>query len=216
MRPADDKIFRLATQNRLLAADMFAELSPQQWSMPSLCEGWSVREIAAHLVQPLEADLRLTTVLSIIARNRGDLDRYINESTREVAERPTAQIVADLRRQASARVTPPFVGPGGQLADTCIHLRDAAQPLGLRTSPSLTSWRGALDFLMSPQGSRGFLPRGRTSGLRFAATDQYWSAGTGEKVRGPSEALAMAMSGRTVALEQLSGPGVEILARRIT
>lgn len=205
-----------AETNRLLAADMFAGLTQEQWRTPSLCAGWTVREVAAHLVHPLQDDLRLHRVLWSIVRYRGDLERVIDDRTRAMAARPTADIVALLRELASTRVSPPFVGPGGQLADTCIHLRDAARPLGLSTTPPPEAWRAALDFLTSPQGTRGFLPRGRTRGLRLAATDQDWTAGTGEKVRGPSEALALALSGRPVALDELSGPGAEILARRLS
>lgn len=210
-----EQTFALTTANRRLAADMFERLSPQEWRTPSLCAGWTVREIAAHLVHPLQDDLRLHRVLWTILRYRGDLERVIDERTRAMAARPTGEIVALLRELAPTRMAPPFVGPGGQLADSCIHLRDAARPLGLDTTPTLPAWRAALDFLTSPQGTRGFLPRGRTAGLRLAATDQDWQWGSGEKVRGPSEALALALSGRPVVLDELSGPGAAILAGRI-
>lgn len=211
-----EQTFLHTTINRRLAADMFAALTEKQWRTPSLCDGWTVREVAAHLVHPLQDDLRLHRVLGTIVRYRGDLERVIDGRTRAMAARPTDEIVALLRELAPTRLSPPFVGPGGQLADTCIHLRDAARPLGLSTTPSPEAWRAALDFLTSPQGTRGFLPRGRTHGLRLAATDQDWTSGRGEKVRGPSEALALALSGRPVALDELTGPGAEILARRLS
>jgi hypothetical protein len=59
------------------------------------------------------------------------------------------------------------------------------------------------------------VPRGRLDGLALAATDQDWTWGTGTEVRGPSEAVAMAVSGRVVALEDLSGPGVQALRSRL-
>jgi uncharacterized protein (TIGR03083 family) len=211
----DERTFRFATENRLLAADLFADLTPQQWQTPSLCEGWTVREIAAHLVHPLEDDMRLRAVLRTILQYRGDFGRVIDDRARAAAERPTEELVATLRALAPTRLSPPFVGPGGQLADTCIHLRDAARPLGLDTTPSLDAWRAALDFLTSPLATRGFLPRRRTAGLRLAATDQDWTAGAGETLQGSSEALALAVSGRPVALAELSGPGVDLLADRI-
>lgn len=208
--------FALATENRLLAADMFGALSPEQWATPSLCAGWTVREIAAHLVHPLQDDMRLHRVLGTIVRYRGDLDRVIDERTRAMAARPTEEIVALLRELAPTQVRAPFVGAGGQLADSCIHLRDAARPLGLDTTPSLPAWRAALDFLTSPQGTRGFIPRGRIAGLQLATDDQDWQWGNGDEVRGPSEALSLAVSGRPIALQELTGPGVQILAERIS
>ena len=38
-----EAVYRIATDNRLLAADMFADLSPEQWRTPSLCAGWTIR-----------------------------------------------------------------------------------------------------------------------------------------------------------------------------
>ncbi|WP_018157525.1 maleylpyruvate isomerase family mycothiol-dependent enzyme [Demetria terragena] len=213
---APEDAFRLATDNRLLAVAMFEGLSATQWTTPSLCEGWTVREVAAHLLQPLEADLRLPSVLRTVVRYRGNLERYIDESTREIAARPPEDLVAQLRERASARVQPPFVGPGGQLADTCIHLRDAARPLGLDITPTLEAWRACLDFLVSPHGSRGFLPRGRLKGLRMVASDQDWSWGDGAELHGTSEALALGLSGRPVVMPELSGSGLSILAQRIS
>jgi hypothetical protein len=57
--PADaETVHQIATANRLLAADMFATLTPpEQWRMPSLCAGWTVREVAAHLLEPLETEV---------------------------------------------------------------------------------------------------------------------------------------------------------------
>ena len=54
--------------------------------------------------------------------------------------------------------------------------------------------------------------RGRTRGLRLVATDIDWSHGGGPEVRGPGEALLMAMAGRGDALKDLSGPGKDELA----
>lgn len=52
-----EEIYRIAAANRVLAADMFAGLDDEQWRTPSLCEGWTVREVAAHLV-PLKVASR--------------------------------------------------------------------------------------------------------------------------------------------------------------
>ena len=37
---------------RCQVADLFDTLSDEQWSTPSLCSGWTVRHVAAHLVMP--------------------------------------------------------------------------------------------------------------------------------------------------------------------
>ena len=74
---------------------------------------------------------------------------------------------------------------------------------------SLDDWRLVLDWL--PSGVPGLVPERRLTGLRLVAADQEWSSGSGESITGPSEALAMAAAGRTVALDDLVGPGVDVL-----
>lgn len=55
----------------------------------------------------------------------------------------------------------------------------------------------------------------RIRGLRLIATDLDWAAGTGLDVRGPGEALLMAMAGRHGVTVELTGPGVTTLRARI-
>lgn len=60
----------------------------------------------------------------------------------------------------------------------------------------------------------GFAPKDVGDGVRYEATDLDWSSGSGPLVQGTGEALLLAMTGRTVALEELRGDGVETLRRR--
>ncbi|WP_406689609.1 maleylpyruvate isomerase family mycothiol-dependent enzyme [Saccharopolyspora sp. ID03-671] len=210
-----EELFRISEENRRLAADMFASLTPEQWTTPSLCAGWTVREVAAHMLAPLETRLNWLRVLRTVVRYRGDLDRYVDEQTREWAQRPTDELVSGLRRLAGNRLNVPIVGPHGPMTDTCIHLRDAARPLGLDVNPPPASWRPALDFLTTRSSARAFLPANRLSDLRLTAADQDWSWGEGAELRGPSEALTLAITGRTVALPDLEGPGLDLLRSRL-
>jgi len=50
--------------------------------------------------------------------------------------------------------------------------------------------------------------------VRLAATDVEWSTGEGQEVRGPCMSLILAMVGRTGALADCEGPGVEPLRSR--
>ena len=210
-----EAVYRIATANRLLAADMFAGLTPEQWRTPSLCAGWTVREVAAHLLEPLETQVGVVKLLAYLVRYRGSLDRMVDQTARTVAARPTDELVTGLRERASTRLAPPVIGPLGPMTDTCIHLRDAARPLGLDVCPPPASWRPALDFLVSTPASKGFIPRGRLVGLRLVASDQDWQHGQGPEVHGSSEAIAMAVSGRPAALGDLTGPGVDVLRGRM-
>jgi hypothetical protein len=91
----------------------------------------------------------------------------------------------------------------------------APRPLGLDVSAPVSTWKTVLTFLTSPTASRGFVPKGRTSGLRVLATDQEWSNGDGADIQGPSEALALAILGRGAAFGDLSGDGVALLRSRL-
>ncbi len=214
--PADaETIYQMATANRLLAADMFETLDRQQWRTASLCAGWTVREVAAHLLAPLETKVGPVHLLIHLVRHRGSLDRMVDDTARTVAARPTDELVTGLRERASTRLTFPVIGPLGPMTDTCIHLRDAARPLGLDVCPSPASWRVALDFLVSTPATMAFIARDRFTGLRFIATDQEWRHGDGPEIVGSSEAIAMAISGRPAALDDLAGPGLDVLRRRM-
>ena len=108
-----------------------------------------------------------------------------------------------------------MVGAAGPMTDTAIHLRDAARPLGLDVNPDPPSWLPVLEFLVSKPATRGFIPRNRLTSLRLTTTDQSWSWGEGEEIRGTSEAVALAVAGRDVVLPELSGPGVAVLGQRL-
>ncbi len=68
---------------------------------------------------------------------------------------------------------------------------------------STDDWRMVLDWL--PSGVPGLVPKRRLVGLSLRASDQNWSWGDGDGIAGSSEAVVMAVSGRTVALDDLSG-----------
>jgi hypothetical protein len=52
-------------------------------------------------------------------------------------------------------------------------------------------------------------------GLRLVADDVGWSTGSGPEVRGPGEVVLLAIAGRNVAVDELSGPGVATLRPRL-
>ncbi|MEO6512798.1 MAG: maleylpyruvate isomerase family mycothiol-dependent enzyme, partial [Nocardioides sp.] len=196
---------------RLRLADFFDGLDDEQLATPSLCDSWTVRDVLGHLVMPLAGSTM--GFLRHVVRARGSLDRASVAVARELAARPVPELTALLRRYADQHGRAPGVGPMGQLADGCVHLRDCARPLGLPDDVPLSDWRLLLDWL--PVGVPGLVPKRRLDGLSLRATDQDWSWGSGALVEGPSEALAMAVVGRTVAFDDLTGPGVEVLRSRL-
>ena len=198
------------TANRLRLADFFDGLDADQLAAPSLCDAWTVRDVLGHLVMPLAGST--VGFVRQLVRARGSLDRASIAVAQELARRPVAELTALLRQHADVHVRAPGVGAVGQMADGCVHLRDCARPLGLPDDVELSDWRLVLDWL--PSGVPGLVPKRRLDGLSLRATDQDWSWGDGSLLEGPSEALAMAVVGRAVALHDLTGPGVQALRTR--
>ena len=197
--------------NRRLVADFFDDLDQGQLETASLCQAWTVREVLGHLVMPMTGSLG--GFLLKVARAGGSVNRASEATARELARRPVSELTALLRDSADDHGKAPGVGPMGQMTDGCVHLRDCARPLGLPDDVSADDWRMVLDWL--PMGVPGLVPKRRLEGLSVRATDQEWSWGRGDEIVGPSEALAMAVSGRAVALDDLSGSGVKLLRHRL-
>ena len=207
-------IYARTTSNRLLIADFLETLDDEQWQAGTWCAGWSVHHLAAHVVQPMLVGFGRFAVVAL--RYRGDTDRTVDHFTQRLARKSRHELVGLLREHAADRVNPPRVGPLGPFADTCVHLRDIARPLGLTADVPAEDWRTLLDYLTSPGVAPALVPHGRLTGLELVATDLDWQSGKGALLAGPIEALGMAACGRPAALADLTGPGSAILASRLT
>jgi uncharacterized protein (TIGR03083 family) len=198
---------------RRRVADLVESLTADQLNVPSLCGDWTVKQVAGHLLAAVETPP--VPLFSLILRNRFNIHKANARLAALMADRPAGEIAAGLRKNAENPFKPPVVGHPGQLTDLQVHGQDMRRPLGLPHGLRLDRLRISLDFLVSRRAV-GFAPRRRLAGLHFEATDLDWSAGAGPALRGPAEALVMAMTGRVMALGELDGPGVPILGRRLT
>jgi uncharacterized protein (TIGR03083 family) len=197
----------IATERRALA-DLLEPLTDEQWATPSLCRGWTVRHVAAHvMVGPTGS---MAGFLRAMLRARGSFARANHRLADDRARLPTTTLVADLRDRAGSRFTPPGMDWHAPLTDLLVHRLDITVPLGLDHARPLDPWADALDLLVSKRATPGFIPRGLPQ-LTYAATDVDWSRGSGPRVEGPVEALALAITRRPARLDELSGPGAEPL-----
>ena len=200
-------VMTLAVRERADFADFLDELAPEQWDMPTLCEGWTVREVVAHVISYDALGWRRTLIR--LARGGFSLDRI---NSIGVAEYARADLVALLRTHARPRGLTAAFGGMIALLDGLIHQQDIRRSLGLPREIPHDRLRAALRLalLAPPIGA----PK-RTRGLTLTATDLGWSHGSGPEVRGPGEALLMSIAGRAPALPDLTGPGVPVLASRL-
>ena len=106
-----------------------------------------------------------------------------------------------------------MVPPGEFFVDKLIHGQDIRRPLGIERVIPVDHLTAALDAM--PRIG-GFLKSKRVAkGLRLVATDVDHTVGDGPEVRGPAEAIVLALSGRPVGLPELQGAGVATLRDRI-
>ncbi|MEV6850560.1 maleylpyruvate isomerase family mycothiol-dependent enzyme [Actinoplanes sp. NPDC051411] len=210
---SEQEIYSWTSRNRSMIADVLASLDNADWDAPTLCSGWTVHHMAAHLVQPMLVSFPRFFLAAM--RYRGNTDRTVDHFTRRLARRPPPQLIALLREHAADKVSPARIGPMGPFAETCIHLRDMARPLGLAVDVPIEHWRTLLDYLVSPEATPALCPADRLRGITMAATDTDWVSGSGPEVHGTIEALAMAAAGRLAAVADLRGPGLHPLASRL-
>lgn len=196
-------------ERRLLAEDL-AALTGEQWAAPSLCKGWDVHDVVAHLTG--SATTTRSSFWISLARSGFSFDRA---NAHEVATERAATPAEALRRYRSTIIstsTPP--GPFvTRLIEIVVHGEDIRRPLGITRQAPTPELEEAVRYFAQDQLSGG---KKRLAGLELTATDEGFTMGSGESVRGPALELLLAASGRPEGLRGLQGAGVALLADRMT
>jgi uncharacterized protein (TIGR03083 family) len=203
----DDSWTVIADQRRLVA-DLLDGLTEAEWNHPSLCAGWRVRDVAAHVALAPQPPGPLTMAAAAI-RAGGRFHRLNHDMAVRHADRHGTELVAELRRHAGSRRLPAVTNYRNILFDVMVHAQDIAVPLGRSLEmPVRAAAAGATRVWTMgwPFWARRRLPR-----VRLTATDIDWSVGAGAEVSGPIAALLLLLTGRRAALPQLTGPGAAAL-----
>lgn len=198
-----------AERDRAELADLLEDLAPEEWAAPSLCAGWTVRDVVAHLLSyeglgPLEVGLRG-------ARGRLMLDRMNAVALQEYRAATPAELMQRLREFPQPTGLTAALGGAIGLVDGVIHQQDIRRPLGRPRTIDPDRLRFALKFAVTAPPLRGFW---KVRGVRVVATDVDWAFGRGPEARGPGEAVLMSLAGRRGAADDLQGPGSSTLQRR--
>jgi uncharacterized protein (TIGR03083 family) len=197
----------IAAERRELAG-VLSGLSADQWQGPSLCAGWTVAHVVAHLTMPFrisEQDFMLA-----LQRAGGRFTELSDEIADRDSRLPQAQLVAVLRANAETPWSPPGGGLAGALSHDVIHGLDIAWPLSIEYPIPGRAMAAVLDSVISP-GDRSLFGF-PLDGIELSATDLGWSAGTGEQLAGRSRDLLLLLAGRQVPHELFDGPGARHLA----
>jgi uncharacterized protein (TIGR03083 family) len=200
------------TEQRLGLARLLQGLSDAEWEQPSLCAGWRVRDVAAHVALAPQVP-GLGSMLADAIRAHGSFHRLNHDVAVRHATRPTRAIVAELRMHADSRRLPVVTNYRNILFDVLVHAQDIAIPLGRDYPMPSEAARVGADRVWTMGWP--FWARRRLRGVQLLATDIDWSAGAGVELRGPIGMLLLLLTGRTAtAVPHLSGTGVHTITER--
>lgn len=185
----------------LALADLLDSATDAQWDTPSLCAGWRVREVIAHMT--MAARYSEEEFMAELRRCEFDFGRLSNDLASRDAGLPTSELVANLRSEVMRHWTPPGGGYHGALNHVVVHGLDVTVPLGVpRRSPEDTI-RIVLDDLTQGDVHQHFGTN--VEGRTLQATDLDWSYGSGPALRGAAGDLALVLCGRTLPAGRVEG-----------
>ena len=212
----EDALWAGLDDQRTRTTTLLEGLSGDQWDHPSLCAGWTVRHVAAHLTLQQQS---LGDAVGFVVRHPAMLRSLtLNATIRDSAvlrarELSTAELTAAVRATIGSRRHNVFVTPLETLTDALVHAQDIALPLGLdlemRPAPCALAATRRWDMRHSWMASvNRRLP---LDDHRLRATDTEWERGRGSEVAGPIGAILLLLTGRPAALARLSGEGADVL-----
>ncbi|MFI6643961.1 maleylpyruvate isomerase family mycothiol-dependent enzyme [Streptomyces sp. NPDC050504] len=204
-----DRILEWTKAERLGVADFLEGLDGHEWRTDSLCAGWTVHDVAAHLT--LSTRTTVKDVLKGAVKARGNWERMEFDAAKARAGAfGPAELVAQIRETAGSARRAPMSSPLDPLTDFLVHGQDVARPLGrVRPMPVEQTVAALRHVVSSPFYGAGK----RLRGVRLVATDADWSTGGGpDRAEGPAGDLLLLATGRPAGLAGVTGPGAERLA----
>ncbi|MFG2502180.1 maleylpyruvate isomerase family mycothiol-dependent enzyme [Streptomyces sp. NPDC048441] len=200
-------VWSLVHAERAALIEDLTHLDDKQWDHASLCEGWTVQDVVAHLV-----DTARTTRLGFVSamvRARFDFDRQNSRGVERERGASPRETLERLRQVASRTSTPP-APLDTRLVEEVVHGEDIRRPLGITHSYLPEAVVRALRLQARTSASFGGAKE-KVSGIQLTPADADLTIGAGPHVRGTALSLLLAVSGRREALDELDGPGVAAL-----
>lgn len=197
----DDELQALTAADYRTLADRLERLAAERWETPSLCAGWRVREVVAHLTMPARYDE--AAFMAELQSDGFDFGRLSDRIAARDAQLPNQQLVGNLRSETLHRWQPPGGGAMGALTHVVVHGLDVTVPLGEpRCSPDETI-RAVFDELTRGGGHAHFGVA--IEGRSVTATDLDRSFGAGEPLTGEAGDLVAHLCGRRLPDGRLRG-----------
>lgn len=193
MKDSDDDavLARETFAERRRLVDMLEGLSPQQWKSASLCEGWRVKEVVAHITLAYRhsGPRVLAGIVGAGFRFNVFSDRI---ARRDCAQNSDAELLSSLRDNVEHPWRPPGGGQRGALAHDVLHGLDITEALGLPAAPAERIAMALRDASDKQLKYFGVDLRGRS----LAATDAELVVGSGPPMPLPAKEIALILGGR--------------------
>lgn len=203
--PDEAELQTLAAAELRTLADLLDAGSAEQWDTASLCEGWRVREVVAHMSMPARyTDEQFTAGLR---EHNFDFTRYSDQVASADAELPVTELTGSLRSPTLHRWVPPQGGSIGALTHAVVHGLDATVPLDVPRHVDPVAVRAVLDSLIDGGHRRFGVDLDRR---RLEATDLDWGHGDGEPLRAGAEELVSMLAGRSVPDTHFEGAALTV------
>jgi uncharacterized protein (TIGR03083 family) len=190
-----DDIRDMIAAERADLAEMLTGLPAPRWDEPTLCAGWRVREVVAHITMPFRYSSR--RFVFELARSRGKFNAMADRcARRDAAVMTPDELAAALGSNTGHPWRPPGGGYEGALTHDVIHGLDITEALGLGRRVPEDRLGVVLPNLATPK-SLGFFGVD-LSGIELRACDAAWTSGSGTSVTGTAQDLALFLSGRNL------------------
>jgi uncharacterized protein (TIGR03083 family) len=180
-------------QTFLRLADLLSVSPGSCWDAPSLCEGWLVRHVVAHVTMPARLDPE--QFRSELAAAGGDIHQLSDTVAARDGGLPSLDLLDQLRAARLHAWQPPGGGTAGALSHAVIHSLDVTLALDV---PPVAPQDALADVLDQLAASNGVWFGLELAGHRLEAADTGWTWGSGQLVRAESGPLVALLSGRTL------------------
>jgi uncharacterized protein (TIGR03083 family) len=210
MKMTDAAVWTAVHRERAALVLDLADLTADQWRVPTACTGWDVHDVVAHLVDSAKTTRRAFVRDMVAARFDFDRQNALGV-TRERRDDPQ-DTLAELRSVVTRTSTPP-APVVTRLVEAFVHGEDIRRAVGLRGDYPVEQVTRALRLQLRTTVKMGG-GRERANGLQLVASDAPVDSGTGPQVRGTALALLLAVSGRPPAPGEITGPGAPALRDR--
>ncbi|TXS52342.1 maleylpyruvate isomerase family mycothiol-dependent enzyme [Streptomyces sp. t39] len=175
-------------------ADVLDTLTEQQWDAPTLCKGWRVRDVAAHMSMGFRYSFGSTALE--LARSGGNLHRMTDRvARRDASVLMPHELATAMRDNAHHPWKPPVGGLATALGHDVVHGLDITVALRLGRQVPPQRLRIVLDTVR-PSTLRFF--RAHLDDVELRATDLEWTYGGGTRVARPAQELLLLAYGRTL------------------